>query len=183
MTVGATTGSPVFTADGPAGSGNVGTAYSYGFTAVGASPITFAVGSGSLPPGMTISSSGVLSGSPTTVGLYTYTVLATGPTGSTSTGSFSMTVGATSGPPVFTADGPAGSGTVGTAYSYGFTAVGGSPITFAVGSGSLPPGITISSSGVLSGTPTADGLYDYTILATGPAGSTSTGSFSITVSG
>jgi hypothetical protein len=175
------TGPPVFTAEGPLGTGTVGTAYSYGFTAIGAPPITFALGSGSLPPGMTISSSGVLSGSPTTVGLYTYTVLATGPAGSTSTGSLSMTVGATTGSPVFTADGPAGSGNVGTAYSYGFTAVGASPITFALGSGSLPPGMTISSSGVLSGSPTTVGLYTYTVLATGPAGSTSTRSLSLTV--
>ncbi len=59
-----------------------------------------------------------------------------------------------------------------TAYSQTMTASGStSPYTFAKTSGSLPSGISLSSSGVLSGTPTATGTFTFTVTAT----STSTG--------
>ncbi|MBD9510839.1 Ig-like domain repeat protein [Ensifer sp. ENS10] len=57
-------------------------------------------------------------------------------------------------------------GTVGTAYSQTLTASGGtSPYTFSV-SGTLPAGLTLSSGGVLSGTPTVAGSYSFQIVAT-----------------
>ena len=50
---------------------------------------------------------------------------------------------------------PLPNGTVGTAYSYTLTAVGGKPpYTFLIASGSLPAGLSLNSStGVISGTP------------------------------
>jgi hypothetical protein len=42
--------------------------------------------------------------------------------------------------------------------------------TFAVSNGSLPPGITLSGDGTLSGTPTAAGAYSFSITATGQSG-------------
>ncbi len=57
-------------------------------------------------------------------------------------------------------------GTVGTAYNQTLTASGGtSPYTFSV-SGTLPAGLTLSSGGVLSGTPTVAGSYSFQIVAT-----------------
>ena len=59
-------------------------------------------------------------------------------------------------PPLLTA-------AAGSAYSYTFTATGGTaPYTFA-SSGSLPPGLTLSSAGVLSGTPTAAGSFTISV--------------------
>lgn len=51
------------------------------------------------------------------------------------------------------------SGIVGTAYSHGILATGGtSPYTFAITSGSLPPGLTLDpATGIISGTPTSTG--------------------------
>ena len=50
------------------------------------------------------------------------------------------------------------------AYSQTFTASGGSsPYVFAVTSGSLPPGLALSLGGVLSGTPTMNGTYTFSI--------------------
>ena len=55
-----------------------------------------------------------------------------------------------------------------TAYSQTITASGGSsPYTFSKTSGTLPTGITLSSSGSLSGTPTATGTFTFTVQATG----------------
>lgn len=56
------------------------------------------------------------------------------------------------------------SGSIGTVYSYTFmaTGAGGWP-TWSVTSGSLPPGLILSSGGVLSGTPTSGGIYNFTV--------------------
>lgn len=57
-------------------------------------------------------------------------------------------------------------GTTGTFYNQTLTAIGGSmPYTWTVSSGMLPPGITVSSDGVLSGTPSNLGLFEFTVLA------------------
>lgn len=62
-------------------------------------------------------------------------------------------------------------GTVGVAYSQTISASGGtSPYTYSISAGSLPAGINLSSGGVLSGTPTAGGTFNYTIDATDNSG-------------
>jgi hypothetical protein len=68
-----------------------------------------------------------------------------------------------------------------TAYSDTLTASGTAPITWAVTSGSLPPGLSLSSTGVISGTPSSTGTYSFTVQAQNSAG-TSSGTFSIWVS-
>jgi hypothetical protein len=68
--------------------------------------------------------------------------------------------------PVFTDKLPPTTGTVGTAYTgYTFTASGTAPVTFTKGSGSLPPGLTLATDGVLSGTPSIAGDYTFTVKA------------------
>ncbi len=58
-------------------------------------------------------------------------------------------------------------GSLGTPYNQTITASGGSaPYTFAVTTGLLPNGLTLNSSGVLSGTPSAGGTFNFTITAT-----------------
>jgi hypothetical protein len=64
-------------------------------------------------------------------------------------------------------------GYVGAAYSFTYDAVGGaSPYTFSVSAGALPAGVTLSSDGVLSGTPATAGTYPFTVLVTDANGST-----------
>ncbi|HEX3735421.1 MAG TPA: kelch repeat-containing protein, partial [Solirubrobacterales bacterium] len=54
--------------------------------------------------------------------------------------------------------------TVETSYSQALWSVNGTyPMTYSVASGPLPPGVSLSSSGVLSGTPTAAGSYSFTV--------------------
>lgn len=58
-------------------------------------------------------------------------------------------------------------GPVGQAYGYAYSAVGDTGITYAVTGGTLPPGLSLSPTGTLSGTPTVAGSYSYTVTATG----------------
>ena len=72
-------------------------------------------------------------------------------------------------------------GTVGTAYSQTLAAANGSgTLTWSISTGALPGGITLSSAGTLSGTPTAPGTFNFTVGVTG-GGQTATQSFTITV--
>ena len=66
--------------------------------------------------------------------------------------------------------------TTGIAYSQTIPATGGSGsgYTFTVSSGSLPPGLSLSSGGVLSGTATTAGSYNFTVQVTDSAGDTNT---------
>src|SRR5205085_528802 len=72
--------------------------------------------------------------------------------------------------------------TVGRAYSKTNIASGGTaPYTFAVTSGFYPPGLILSTGGVLSGTPTRSGNYIFTIRATDLYGCTGTNRYTLAV--
>jgi hypothetical protein len=138
-------------------------------TATGSTPITYAVQSGTIPAGLTLSSSGVISGTPTTAAAYSFTVRATNSGGIDDqlfTGSVSPAVVA---PTIQTAaiDFMRAS----TPFSQQMLATGDQPITWSVFSGTLPTGVTLSATGVLSGTPTTTTSYSFTIRATNSAGS------------
>jgi hypothetical protein len=58
-------------------------------------------------------------------------------------------------------------GQVGTAYNQSLTGSSGqSPYTFTVSSGALPPGLTLTSNGSITGTPTTAGAFSFTVTAT-----------------
>jgi Zn-dependent metalloprotease len=75
------------------------------------------------------------------------------------------------------------SGTVGTAISpFTLAASGGTaPYTW-TGTG-LPPGVTVSSSGTVSGTPTTAGTYNVTVTATAASGGSGSATFTFTIGG
>ena len=86
-------GVPAFTTDSPPGDALVGTPYSYAFTANGLPNPTFGIGSGAPPPGLNLdTASGVLSGTPTTTGSYTFALSATNSIGTTSSGTHTIVV-------------------------------------------------------------------------------------------
>jgi uncharacterized protein (TIGR03437 family) len=115
-----------------------------------------------LPPGLTLNNTN-LSGTPTQVGAYTFDILANGPNESSADVQYALTVNPL---PTVTTASPLPSGPVGGLYSQQFAATGGVPgangYTF-LESGSLPPGMTFSSSGLLSGTPTQAGPFSFNI--------------------
>ncbi|MGW5671409.1 putative Ig domain-containing protein [Micromonospora sp. NPDC003776] len=137
------------------------------FVATGDPTITYSLASGSLPPGLALSSTGAFGGTPTTPGSYAFTVRATGaPSGDSADQNVTVVVQAptitvTSGSPVSPV----------TAYqpypAHTFTASGGTaPYTLSLRSGALPPGMAVSSAGVLSGSPTTPGSYAFGIRLT-----------------
>ena len=77
---------------------------------------------------------------------------------------FTLTISAV---PVWSTTGVLGSASVGTGYSTTVSATNG--VTYTVTGGALPTGLSLSSGGVLSGTPTVAGTWTWTITATGTA--------------
>ncbi|HMX26525.1 MAG TPA: putative Ig domain-containing protein, partial [Blastocatellia bacterium] len=162
--------------------GAVGAAYSQ--TLAGASltgGYTFLVTGGALPPGLSLSSGGVLSGTPNTItgSPFSFTVTATN-TASGCTGSQSYTVSIAC--PTITLTPTTLPGVaVGDAYNQTITASPAGSYSFAVTNGALPTGLTLTG-GVLSGTVSATGTFNFTITATGAGGCTGTQSYLVTIS-
>jgi uncharacterized repeat protein (TIGR03803 family) len=74
-------------------------------------------------------------------------------------------------------------GVAGTAYSQTISTSGGAgAITFSTSAGSLPAGLTLSTRGVLSGTPTIAGSYSFTVTATDQAGTSASQNYTLSVS-
>jgi hypothetical protein len=78
---------------------------------------------------------------------------------------------------------PLAGATLSGAYSAALSASGGvTPYTWSLASGSLPPGLTLSSSGTISGTPTSTGAFPFTVQVTDGASHSASANLSITVS-
>ena len=148
--------------------GAVGANYSQSLIASGGSvgEYHFAVTSGALPPGITLQGDQGLAGIPTSPGTYRFTIRATYYL-SLCAGSREYTLVITPQCPALTLNPPTlPEGVVGTAYSQTVKATGGAePYRFAVSSGTLPPGVSLSVAGVLSGMPAQAGIYQFTIAA------------------
>ncbi len=132
--------------------------YGYYFNASGgAPPFTFAISSGALPGGLTLAADGTLSGTPTAVGTFPFTVTATDSAQPAATGWRQFTITIDTPAPVLIDSGqtpPAG--VHGTPYGFAFTATGGYlPLGWTVTAGILPPGLALNPDGSVSGTPTA----------------------------
>jgi hypothetical protein len=151
-------------------SGTAGAPYSQTLTASGDAPVTWSVTSGSLPPGLSLgASTGIISGTSTTVGTYNFTVEAANDGGNDSRGlSIDIRFGVVVLPTITTSNLAAGK--VGIAYSQTLTGSGDTPITWSIEDGSLPDGLTLEASGVISGTPTIEGTYNFTVEAANDGG-------------
>jgi hypothetical protein len=145
--------------------GTAGTAYSQTLTSsTGTAPFTFAVTAGSLPPGLSLASGGLLSGTPTSSGSYSFTVTATDFANVTAARAYTLSIS-----PAAVAISPATlpPGSRSVFYSQALSGSGGTaPYTFAVTAGSLPAGLALGASGTLSGTPGAVGSYTFTVTST-----------------
>ena len=161
--------------------GRVGIDYSAALTATGTTPITWTLSSGSLPDGLSLSASGVITGRPTKEGNFSFTVQASNNIGN-DTKELSITIGSTSSveKPSITTGEALPNATVGKAYRTVIYSMGTKPVTWSKSEGTLPPGLTLSASGVITGTPSAVGTYIFTVTAVNSIGNDSK-QFSIVV--
>jgi hypothetical protein len=145
-------------------SGSTGNAFSYQITATNSPTSYDATG---LPAGLVVNtSSGVISGTPTTAGTTVMTVKAIN-AGGTGTASVTVTITQTIGQPAITSSLSANA-QVGSAFSYQITATN-SPTSF--GASGLQAGLSVNTTtGAITGTPTASGTASVVISATNSAG-------------
>lgn len=114
----------------------------------GIPPLTWSVFGGALPDGLSLDQTGTISGTPTTAGLFTFTIQVTEPDGSYMRKPYTMSV------LEITTTSITGF-TVGSPYSFQLQVAGGSGnYAWAITSGTLPDGLTMSATGLITGTPT-----------------------------
>ncbi|HTQ55988.1 MAG TPA: putative Ig domain-containing protein [Bryobacteraceae bacterium] len=159
--------------------GAIGVAYSGTLAATGgAAPYTWSLTVGALPAGLTLSSAGIISGTPSSTGTFSFTAQVNDALGGSATRAFTMVIA--SGLTITTPLLPAA--TVGVSYSQTLAATGGSaPYTWSITSGTLPAGLSLSSAGSITGTPTATGTATFTVLVTDSQSHVASATFSITV--
>lgn len=135
-------------------------------------------GSGALPSGITLGSSGVFSGAATSSGSFNFSVVATDSASQSSQAPFTITINPT--PAITTSS--LSSGVVGFIYTQQLDMTGGTtPIVWSQ-SGGLPPGLQFDAAkGIVSGTPTSAGSYDLAFSVTDAAGYVSTKTFNLPV--
>ena len=168
--------------------GYAGVAYSRQLAAIGGAgtPYTWSVTSGASSlsaVGLTLSSSGLLSGTTPVAGTASFTAQAKDSAGNTGSTTFSVTINA--GVAITTAS-PLPVGYVGTAYSLQLAAAGGAgaPYTYTVTSGAsslTAVGLSLSSSGLLSGSTPVAGPASFTVQAKDSSGNTGSATLSVTI--
>jgi hypothetical protein len=161
----------------------VGLAVTQTLTATGgAGASTFTVVAGALPTGLSLTPAGVLTGTLTASGSFTFTVRATDTNGCFGVRSYTVAV-SPAGCPVITISPPTlPAATQGVAYTRTITGAGGTgAYTFTVTSGTLPAGLTLTPAGVLAGTPTTPGTTPVVIRGTDANGCFAEISYTITV--
>src|SRR6266550_798774 len=150
--------------------GTEGTAYSQAIAKTGgAGTVTFSISAGALPTGLTLSGAGTISGTPAGPnGTVNFTVKVTDSstmTPMTATQALSIVINLPAPPNITTTTLPAG--VAGTAYSQMIAATGFGTLTFTTSAGAVPSGLTLSSAGLISGTPDAPNVTsNFTVMVT-----------------
>jgi hypothetical protein len=149
----------------------------------GSGHYTYSIASGTMPAGLTLNSStGVISGTPTTPGTYTFTAKVTDSNGSTDTDICTIVVQSV---PINLGCGScsAGNAQKGQSYSSALPVTGGTgSYKFSIVSGYLPAGLTLNATtGVISGTPTAVGSSTFTAKVVDGSGNSDTSTCTINV--
>lgn len=161
--------------------GLINTPYSQTLTATGGlSPYTWTVVGGALPAGFSLSSDGVITGSPTVASVSSFAVEATDSVGASNGKLLSLTIAAT--PVTFTTAAQLPNARVAASYFASLEAAGGnSPYSWSVSAGQLPSGISLSAEGSLTGAPTAAVTAQFTLKVTDAGNLTAEQEFTLTV--
>jgi len=166
--------------------GTVNTAKSVQITATdSASGQTLSYAATGLPAGLAINSStGLISGTPTAAANNSVTVTVTDGTGASGSATFAFNISGTGSNTITVTNPGTETGTVGTAKSVQITATdsaSGQTLTFSATG--LPAGLTISSSGLISGTPTTAANNTVTVTVKDTTGASGSASFAFNISG
>ena len=162
----------------------MGASYTAALAVTGGTPpyANWSVFAGPLPPGLALNSStGLISGIPAASGMYGFWVNVSDSAGNVSAPqNFMVTIA----PPPSIAAAALPSGLVNTAYSAALVVSGGTTpyANWAVTAGNLPPGLMLNSAGVISGNPTNNGFYTFSVTVQDADGVTSNAqTFSIVI--
>lgn len=153
----------------PLPGGRIGEPYNATIDIFSSDPATLSVTlvGGNLPAGISLSASGVLSGTPTVAGDFNFSIRASDSTGS-STDSKLLRIANTQLLPssdIFV------TAFLGIAVNFQVEVSGATPPIFVTReSGALPPGLSLSSSGRITGTPTALGTYNFRLIVSDSSG-------------
>jgi uncharacterized protein (TIGR03437 family) len=136
--------------------------YNQTLTAMGGeAPYSFGVTAGGLPPGLRLSADGVLSGTPTQPGSFPVTITAIDANGCVGSRAYKLGVGCLAvivKPDFLPVAKP------GAPYSQSLTSTGGAePYRYTISNGQLPTGLSLSTAGLLSGTPTQTGSFEFIV--------------------
>ncbi len=143
----------------------------------GCTPYTYSLSANASAAGLSISSGGKISGDPPTLGSWTITVSVTDANSSTVSKSFKIVVAE----PLVIGPIHEFSGQVGLYFSEGPLDVSGGQTPYSYSLSGAPTGLEITSSGVIQGTPTADGYFDVTLTVTDNDGRTESHLFGIDI--
>ena len=150
--------------------GKINAAYSATLAASGGTtPYTWSLAAGALPKGLSLSSAGSISGTPTASGTFTFSAEVTDSSAPVQTAqmTYSLTISAAATTPLSITTASLASGKVGTAYGATLGATGGTtPYKWSITSGTLNTGLSLSGSGAISGTPTVAGTSSFTVQVT-----------------
>ncbi|MGB7022394.1 MAG: putative Ig domain-containing protein [Candidatus Acidiferrales bacterium] len=138
----------------------------------GVAPLFFSVTSGSLPAGFHLDTNGLITGRSTSNGgTFNFTVLATDQGNPPLTASQAYTIIIAPAPPLSILTASLLNAAQGSAYNHALTASGGvPPLTWAITVGALPPGLSLNTTtGQISGIPTAQGTFSFTVKVTDSA--------------
>lgn len=143
--------------------------------------VTYSLASGTLPSGITLSSSGLISGTSTVTTNHSPVIRLQDDAGNYVNRTFTLNNVGANAPVWTTASGALTATGQGNSYSLQLVATddSGAAPTYSIASGSLPTGLTLSSSGLISGTCTGSGTFSFTVNATDANGTSTAQSFSI----
>jgi hypothetical protein len=134
----------------------------------GTAPYNWTVPPGSLPPGLSLSSTGQISGTPTAAGTYSFAVTINDSRGSAVSQALSVVVA----PPFSITTTSLPGAVVGSSYRQNLNVQGGTqPYNWTVPIGSLPAGLTLTPGGQILGTPTTPGSYSFSATVNDSKGS------------
>ncbi|MEP7336974.1 MAG: putative Ig domain-containing protein, partial [Acidobacteriota bacterium] len=159
--------------------GTIGVGYSQTISAVPAGVYSFTVTSGGLPIGLSLNAgTGVISGTPTQGGTYSFRITATSGFNCTGFRDYTVTIVC----PAITLSTPLPPATAGIAYSASVAASPEGSYIYTVVLGTLPYGLTLgSSTGTISGLPTVAGTFNFTIRADAGNGCVGTQAYTMVV--